>query len=412
MRSPRWRELASLACVIVLAATIGCGSSSDTTSPPTLPPPGQRAEDHLNALLANQNRDINAATEAAYFSDYHQRYPSDPVGTLGYALSRIASVLQSLAQTYGLTDNRLADLANFRSAVRRVGQMRPADITQVALSAAAGRGIVGAQGARSRAYTPADVANAVRTQVIPALRDSIAALAPLVTSSQTIYEYNQGGEHFAIRAQEVQAFRAALRLALAATATAAAYNWNDGGFNWNRDAATLDANHDGSLTPQEYLPTGAFLTLSQPALMQEALSALLGALNDARAVAQFMSSQTPYPYQLLALPEEPVPWADVLTGVNQAQTALAGSLSTSVAYWDYETQTEKTVTVTVNLRALWTNPPTDLKALMPTLGYWPESGLFIRSIPDKTLHGILVNGNTLPAAFWQYLYLASEHAGA
>jgi hypothetical protein len=216
-----------------------------------------------------------------------------------------------------------------------------------------------------------------------------------------------------IRAEEVRAYRAALRLVVFLVDTAIAYSWDDGGFDWNRTDRQMDANSDGLLTPGEYLPVGAFMTLVNGPAMTEAWSALTAAVDDAQAVATKMAS-SPDPQQILAIREssgQGIDWAAVRDGLAQYKPALSSATPMKLSYFDISTMSDVAYSVSVNASALWTNPPANLKALAPTFAivtsgdspYTYESRI-IESVPDKTLGGVFPNAATeVPAAAWTQL---------
>jgi hypothetical protein len=98
----------------------------------------------------------------------------------------------------------------------------------------------------------------------------------------------------------------------------------------------------------------------------------------------------------------------VAQSLTALELALLGPVMLPIPYVDPATGTSEQVTTLVNLRALWTNPPADLRGLLPTLRYQEVStGVFdvsVEALPDKTLGGLLPAGAGLPVEFWQCLF--------
>lgn len=395
-----------LLALIFIAATVltgGCGGGSDPIASGQ-PPAGERAEDRIQAMLASDAAPSLAA-EYEFFRGYYQLYPADPVGALGYSVTCPAYAMSVLGAKYGadLPVRSTPDLRRAAALIARGGAGAAAE------ALAAADGLLPSGGSRARRYPSAAMAADVKAILLPALRDSIAALGPLTQVSGVITTFIDEGVEYAVCSEEASAYRALLRLTLAGAATAVAYSWDAGTFDWDRTPAEMDANGDGLLTPAEYLPGPPFLTLTDSAALAEAWSALSGAVSDAGAAAAGML-ETVDPRQLLARAgeEEPIPWAEVAQSLTALQLALLGPVMLPIPYVDPATGSMKQVATLVDLRAFWANPPADLRGLLPTLRYREVSaGTFdvtVDSLPDKTLGGLLPAGAGLPVEFWQALF--------
>jgi len=199
-------------------------------------------------------------------------------------------------------------------------------------------------------------------------------------------------------------------------------------------AAAMDKNHDGKLTPDEYLPPSPYLTLRDAKLLQTAKQAMLAVVDRERKgiegvlarpadgsflipnVAAVQQALTAIRDKVLPIIEQaatgpftieiprwdpPVSdpeWQKNQIPVNSdredvvfaspATTGVSGGGSGAFP-WVVRTETLK-----VNIAAWFANPPADLKTLAPTLTLgsdgWPDSTKSV--YPDKTFAGLFPDG--------------------
>jgi hypothetical protein len=200
-------------------------------------------------------------------------------------------------------------------------------------------------------------------------------------------------------------------------------------------AAALDKNHDGRLTPDEYLPPSPYLTLRDPKLLQTAQQAMLAVVDREQkgiegvlarpADGSFLiPNNTAVQQALTAIRDKILPliqqaatgpftieiprWDPVSTDpvwqkaqapvdANRADVVFVSPGSTGSGEggsggsfpWVMRTETLK-----VNIAAWFASPPADLKTLAPTLTLgadgWPDSSKSV--YPDKTFAGLFPDG--------------------
>ncbi|MCX6346038.1 MAG: hypothetical protein NT018_13360 [Armatimonadetes bacterium] len=164
---------------------------------------------------------------------------------------------------------------------------------------------------------------------------------------------------------DVYLFHGGLLAARWALAMPSSYSANSGTFNFDTSPMVLDVNHNGFLTPSEWMPPSPFLTLTSSATMTGAKIDMTTAADKIIAGINATLAETSDNHDL-------IPWhtpgeGPTLAELNQIKS-FANSLKLSmnaatVISW---TDDDGPQSLRVYLGAWNTNPPADLKTLIPT----------------------------------------------
>jgi hypothetical protein len=387
-------------------------------------PLNETAQQRIQRLVDADYQYWDIVNQYAWFNTYYQAHTSDLTGRFGYAITRFGAAAQQLAAKYGINVNQLTDGTDFQSTLALATSGKLTDVEGTVLKFITGKGnllltqnpsaAALATSASGTTISPTDLADDIRTILIPALQDAISVLTPVVASNGVITTVDSASLGTVnIRAEEALTYRAALELTSFALSTSVAYSYDDGSFDWNRTPQQMDANHNGYLTASEYLPGGSFLTLTSHGTtdLSSAWSNLNAALNDIGDVADKMLD-SPDPDQLLS--QSNVDWADVLTGVLQAQDYMSGPQTISVDYYDWDTGDPATADITVNCQVFWVSPISNLRNLAPIYEIYEDgygdTYLFVSAMPAPTMGGIFPNGSiTIPLEVWNQWFLGDDY---
>ena len=386
------------------------------------------ASQHLQTLI-NSDEDIDIVEENTWFTDYHNANPTDPVGTLGLSISKLGKTVYTLAQKYGVAEDKVVQATTFRKTISMVTSDSISQPENIVFDMLGKRGVLSTSNsatqnvasaanivAASDSITPDQIAADIKNVLIPALNTAITSLSSMVDTDSTIVtlEDSQGND-FTITGNEIRAYRAGLEACLGALSTVSAYNWSCGSFDWNKETYLYDKDSNNFLTPAEYLPTGSFGTLTSTALLSNAWTALNNAVDDADAVVSKVQGQEADPISLLVqmIPSEK--WSRAEKALSDAKQFIAGPVNIQYNYRVAPYTEDDTITLTVDPSAFWTDPITDLRKLMPTFSYSVEYNntyTELNSIPDKTLGGVLPSGATqVPAELWKEWFNFFNHNG-
>ncbi len=388
------------------------------------------AQGRLQSLLSQEASTIDACEEFNWFQAYRTAHPGDKTGLVGWSVARVACAVTTLQDKYAVSDGSLAAIKTFRGALSAASGDGMAQLAYSPVSVVTNHGVesllstgsfapssLGVQPASSVSLTPAALTADIRNEIVPALEDSIAALAPAIADSSFVATMVFDDERVAhIRSEELQMYRAALEAVLALLSTAVAYSWDDTGFDWNRSPEEMDLNQDGLLTPAEYLPGGTFGMLADASSLTRGWTALNAAVDDGLAVAD-SSFPANDPDQLLKMVVEPPDWGEVQAALDQAKLVLSGLVVVPCDYrsrvWRYDWYydefgwewVDEQAFVTFNLSSFWLHPIASLRALWPVLAVqwddWGYSYCTLESVPDPTMNGLFPRGaSQIPLELW------------
>jgi len=198
---------------------------------------------------------------------------------------------------------------------------------------------------------------------------------------------------------DINALRASFQMVIGLLHSSLAYNLDPGSAGY-RDLAACDANHDGRVTPSEYLPTPTYgtLTSSGRTSLANTKQSFLSALESLRlgAVYHLEPGVLSRDYELLkgADPKDIAAVRDLATYLKRP---FSGPFTMSP--W----MTGLGQDTLVNLSATFDDPITDIRAVAPTFvatdgGYKAD----LSTGTDRTIGGLFPNGlpNELLYSVW------------
>ena len=204
---------------------------------------------------------------------------------------------------------------------------------------------------------------------------------------------------------DVNLFHGALLATRWALAIPASYNLNMGSYNVDVSPYDRDINHNGLLTPSEYVPASPCLTLTSSATMTGAKLDMTTACDKIIAGINATLAETSDNYDLIKwhTPNEGPTQAELLeikSYVTQLKTSMNSAVTITI---DEE---DEPVSFRIFAGAWNTNPPADLKAMFPTqeLVRWRNNwegeydyGMIDaeNGFPDDTFGGIFPDGMPL-----------------
>ena len=226
-------------------------------------------------------------------------------------------------------------------------------------------------------FSSADLQIGIRKFLLPAInaaRDRLNALASVAPSASTrLAEFpSRHGTHYAYQA-DVQALSSALRIAHGLLLQFCAYQFNPGDWDWTAPLTDRDADGDGELSVEEYLPEDPFLWRHQSRNMAEGGTELNGGLASLATAIEAAPSDS-----MLAQAVRPDSPAVAAQKLRDLRMLLDREVDVQI-YHEGGLEGPGTFTTRMDLSRLWAAPIDDLKTLFPTLR--PVSGSAWEALP-------------------------------
>lgn len=410
----RLRSMALWAmCVLAVGLAAGCGGGGDSNNGQDAAALVQRGTDDLNKILRGTDQPTAAKLKsiADTFSQARSKDSANKRAAFGYAVGTVAYNAQ---QVVDLATARGRATGPDNPLVQTARQLSPwgMPVPGKETTKQTVRFAIGAPLAVTRlrqAASPAEIRTAV-TNLRTAVTEAITALLSVESDASftfVIADYRSGAAPTAtlsVDQGDVQAFLTSLYAARALLAMALAYDVDGGTFDFSQSISTRFAAQIATgapVTPNDYLPPAPFggLTSEGAALLASAKSDLItgaGMAEEALNTLQARTTQTGHVLDATSLD-----FGEVRDGVNQFRNALNNTIPIEI---------EEGVTVTVNLNAWFTNPPS-LRGLMPTYSPLGPNELIAApgAYPDATLGGLLVNP---PVGFFSASVSTGDRVGA
>lgn len=386
------RIFVAFAALVLLMAP-GCGGGGggdgDNLDPEEARRLAQIGHAALNDLLLSPTPPSQEAVRSVHttFSEAYARDPNNVEAAFGYGLMEIAMAVQDLTgQTLPVVLGRAVegDLGTGLRPLDAAGWMRHAALAPLSpIGKGRQAGLLTGEIPRERVVRFRESMG----RAIPAIQR--AADTPGFSFAIVNFRQRPPGAPGTLTADQggAQALLALLYAARAVGGLALAYDTSAGGFNFDQPIAErFAAKPDGAIiTPDEYLPPVPFLTLmgDGPALFAEAKVDLTTAADTGLTALTTLAARPSHTGHVLDT-------GDVnFTQVRAALLILKDALSNPYAI-------PGNVPVTVNLNAWFTNPPANLRALLPTYHVQRLPGEMVLQAgpgdyPDRTLGGLLVN---------------------
>lgn len=226
-------------------------------------------------------------------------------------------------------------------------------------------------------FSSADLQIGIRKFLLPALHHARARLEAVANNAPgpgiRLAEFHtRHGSYFAYRA-EFRALSGVLRVAQSVLLQFCAYQFNPGDWDWTASLAGRDADGDGLLLVDEYLPGDPFLWRHDSNNMQLAGRHMRGGL--AMLVEAFEATYDDSLLTQTAGQDGPL---TTLAKLRDLQQMAEGEVQVQIVY-EGGTDGSGSISTRMNLRALWDTPVDDLKALFPKLV--PVSGSYWEALP-------------------------------
>ncbi len=382
-------------------ATLTSSAPLSATADPTLMQAGNAG---LSSLLTKsaQGQSVTLADVQAVRNSYTAAYqgaPNDPQAAFGYALSTCAAAGWEAGERTGLSDISLfgggsgsgaapprllgvaAGMYNPAGVVAALSDA-PAVVVEEALMPAALSSSPTAAASRAREVSQAQVAAELENTLLPVLESTLAAIAVSVNSSSFSYQvaFSDGTDNYTLTFTQADArlVGAAMDLLAAAAYQVLVYQWEGG--DWNTPTVTLAEMSDQLLTPTEYLPASpvGVLRTNGIAYSRNALARLQSAADRAVAAwATINASNTIAGQNLddLSTARRALSAATrnkITDGLAELKKLFAGKYT--INYEVIGSIAGETVPAgdrwltSVNVPAFMTNPPQDLRSILPTFG--------------------------------------------
>ncbi|HZP84154.1 MAG TPA: hypothetical protein VFB21_21105 [Chthonomonadaceae bacterium] len=380
-----------LACVSVIVAATGCGGGGNNPgqNPQQAQQTVETGRQQINAILAGTPTEANLQQVVNTFNTARAQAPNNAQAQFGFAISSVALQAQALinriqGRAAGAETDAL-DVAASRGTLWNVSSPDAglsANTLRLALTAPLSAAM------RSRAVAP----NQIRT-ALDNLKTTLDTAIPLVESvanqSGFTFQLTDRNGTFTIDQGDAQSFLSGLYIVRAITNMALAYDFNWGTFDFGQSinakfGATLI---DGALIgPNDYLPPLPFGTLLSDgaARFAAAKQDLSTAADKALVAVDMLTARTDTTRHLVDA-----------TTINA--TTAKDTVNTYKADLSQSFQVNSDgIQQTFNPNAWFTQPPTSLRALMPTYHVIGESDPFLlqtspNDYPDKTFGGLRVN---------------------
>lgn len=373
-----------------------------TTADPTLMQAGNAG---LSSVLNKtaQGQSVTLADVQAVRNSYTAAYqgaPNDPQAAFGYALSSCAAAGWEAGERTGLSDislfgggsggggaapqrilGAMAGMYNPAGAVAALADA-PAVAVGEALLPAALTTSPGTAAGRAREISQAQVASELENTALPVLESALGAIAVSANSTTFNFQvsFSDGTDTYTLNFTQADAklVGAAIDLLAALCYQVLVYQWEGG--DYDTPTVTLAEMSDQLLTPTEYLPASPVGVLrgNGTTYSRNALARLQSAADRAEAAwATINASNTVAGQNLddLVSSSRALSAAtrnNLTNGLAELKKLFAGKYT--INYEVLGSITGDTVPAgerwltSVNVPAFMTNPPQDLRSILPTFG--------------------------------------------
>jgi hypothetical protein len=347
--------------------------------------------------------------------------PNDAAAQLGLSMVILAMSGDNAAQDLGYDLFAELDLQAVAS-VQFNGDLTPETVMADSLATTMNgtlpkiRGLEGVHPAQAggKNVTAQDLVgwqNAIATHLLPALENVLQrarAIADNADPATALVSYTDGGdETYTVHAADFAAMAALMDLIYSPLLEISAVNVNYGSFEWDRDITELDANDDGVLTTDEYLPARPFLDINEDlwddagAALRDCVARLIQAIDGIPADPDDLLNRAVGDSDLTNLRESLVEVGEMLAGEITVSVELSEWEDPAPADWI----NGQTTDIRMNMREMWDSPPDNLRDLMPQLIMVPNKAIYtVPGLPNNQLQVWLDDWNPGTEQMWLWLF--------
>lgn len=412
----------------------------------------------LMALFVNppaNSADLSTALQD--WTDAVGAHPDDPACQLGLCLLMLNRALENVAAELGYNLFEEIEPLDPTSLMTLAASDNPGGLVAAYknLFLSKGAGVSTAGAIPGVDFTSEEVEAAVRRHLLPILYNAnggvyqrMAAFGDSGVTDALITMQPPGSEEtytlypcdFNMMAASMQALRGFLLNVLA-------YEWAPGDWDPETPIVDLDADGDGVLTPDEYLPARPFGTIRTygAEYMQQAYNAYVDAVDRALDATDAVPDDPTDVVHRAFLgdglgfdevglfdytpPENPLEVFQLI--LRHFQALLEGEQTLTIMFWNEEevalARAEVQMDFRVNLPLMWLNPLPDIRVVLPKLAVVPDDETDLRAVrtvaageyylvPDWTDADLTVNGvfpdlPDLMDTLQDYNRVALDHAG-
>ncbi|MBM3956464.1 MAG: hypothetical protein FJ313_00245 [Gemmatimonadetes bacterium] len=435
------RLLGCAVLAVVVASVVGCGGGGGGGPIPPPPPlpggeidlgpavaapvaaqPKAGAANYITRLEGLSKKGTRPdtleelRTELAYWVNAVQTDADDSATQLGLSTLIISCASQNASHALGqdiFEGTSIVALADAAVREQLGGTRAISSALGMVVSAGPPPVVDGVSGLTDRpaALAPGQIVSyqqAVRDHLLEPMANAqhrLLAIAESAPNSTRLLYLRIGGTGYALYPADFRALAASLSGLRCLLLEAIAINPDYGNFQWDVSLEGRDANQDGKLTVAEYAPRRPFgnLNATDWTLAGTCLRGGVGHLIEA------LDSRSHDPKALLSRALADADPGSVRTGLADLRRALAGQVNVKVTYvpvygdGDGAGCTPVELTVPMNLREIWDNPPASCLDLLPPLYLFPVRGKYdvggsavaLRLVevgPEKATYKVVIDG--------------------